>query len=229
MNFLTLLLPVLLIAAVFIGLVMLRRRLFEGEKSQAPIPIPDLDVARAAAPKVVSATPPAAAPGRAVAAPERPSLTPARLYPRRALSDIEMSVFSRLLKALPGYVVLPKMTYDHFLEAKDGSPSENTSLQNRAAGHLADFLVCDKKLYVLLVCQIEDGTQVPARIQERERMLQKAGLRLLRWNVAQPPDPAKVLNMVQTLAKVKAGTRGTSAGVSSVSGSGGTRKTANRD
>jgi hypothetical protein len=213
LNVLTLLLPVLLIAALFAGVVMLRRRLFEDEKSQAPIPIPDLGVAKAATPKVASVVPPAAGPESAAAVPEQPSLTPSRLYPRRALTDVEMSVFSRLLKALPGYVVLPKITYDHFLEARDGSLSENTSLRNRAAGHLADFLVCDKKLYVLLVCQIEDGTQIPARIQEREKMLQKSGLRLLRWNVAQPPDPATLLNTVETLTRMRDGMRGTSDGV----------------
>lgn len=214
MNFFALLLPVLLIAGLFMGLRILKGRLFdESEPPPAPIPIPDPAVANAQA-KVqatrkttgqVSAAPAPAVLKSPAAAPEAGeiSLSPARLYPRRTLSDLQMSVFSRLIKALPGYVVLPKITYDHFLEARDGSPSENTSLQKRAAGHLADFLVCDRKLHVLLVCQIEDGTQVPARIQEREKMLQKSGLRLLRWNVEQPPDPAAILNMVQALQKMK--------------------------
>lgn len=200
MNFITLLLPILLIAGLFVGLAVLKRRLFNDEAPPAPIPIPDLEAAKAPPPK----TAPVAAPApKEPAESERPSLSPARLYPRRALSDVEMLIFSRLLKALPGYVVLPKITYDHFLEARDGSPSENTSLRNRAAGHLADFLICDKRLYVLLVCQIEDGAQVPARIQERERMLHKSGLRLLRWNVAQPPDPVTLLNTVETLARMR--------------------------
>lgn len=113
-----------------------------------------------------------------------------------------MSVFGHLLRALPGYVVLPKITYDHFLEARDGSPSENTSLQNRAARQLADFVICDKKLRVLLVCQIEDGTHLPARMQERQKMLDKTGLRMLRWQIEQPPDPSKLLKTVQTLEKL---------------------------
>lgn len=130
------------------------------------------------------------------------SLTPARLYPAPLLQPAHKTIFSRLLKALPGYVVLPAIPYDQFLEARDGTASENTSLQNRAAQQRADFVVCDKKLNVLLVCQVEDGTHLPARILEREKMLQRAGLRLLRWKIDQPPDPARLLNTVQTLEKL---------------------------
>ena len=209
MDFLTLLLPLLLIAGLFAGLVMLRRHLFDEQQSPAPIPIPDLPPADRQAkenrPAPASAPIPAQARDRPEPATDNGiSLSPARLYPGRVLTAEQMSVFSRLLKALPGYVVLPKITYDHFLEARDGSPTENTSLQNRAAQHLADFVICNNKLYVLLVCQLEDGSQSPARIQEREKMLQKAGLRLLRWKIDQPPDPAKLLNTVQTLEKMKA-------------------------
>lgn len=189
----------LLIAGLFVGLAMLKRRMFGEASTPAPIPTPDLAAVKAATPPAAPASEPAGAANAGDL-----SLSPARLYPRRTLNDTQMSVFSRLLKALPGYVVLPKITYDHFLEARDGSPSENTSLQNRAAAHLADFLVCDRKLHALLVCQLEDGTQVPARIQEREKMLQRSGLRLLRWKVDQPPDAAALLNMVQTLEKMKA-------------------------
>jgi len=133
---------------------------------------------------------------------DAPSLSPARLYPTPVLSSTHKRVFSRLLQALPGYAVLPLITYDRFLEAHDGTPSENTSLHNRAGQQLADFVICDRKLNVLLVCQVEDGTHLPARTQEREKMLQKAGLRLLRWNVDQPPDAAKLLNTVQTLERL---------------------------
>lgn len=232
MDFFALLLPVLLIIGMFAGLVILKRRLFGDEPDHAPIPIPDIGAARAesgAAPAkrptaatarapepAVSPRPePAASPGPAGrpettaavagAASDDISLTPARLYPCRLLQSEHKAIFSRLLKALPGYVVLPRIAYDQFLEARDGTPSENTSLQNRAGRQLADFVVCDRKLNVLLVCQIEDGSQLPARIEEREKMLRKAGLRLLRWHTDRPPDPAKLLNTVQTLEKLKTG------------------------
>lgn len=136
------------------------------------------------------------------------NLSPARLYRRPPLDAAHAAVFAHLLKSLPGYVVLPKITYDHFLEARDGSPSENTSLEKRAGQQLADFVVCDKKLRVLLVCQVEDGTHLPARTEERRKMLEKAGLRLLRWSSKQPPDPAKLLKTVQTLEKLGASGNG---------------------
>ncbi|MGA8259197.1 MAG: DUF2726 domain-containing protein [Arenicellales bacterium] len=211
LNFFALLLPVLLVGGLYAGLAVLKRRFFNAEKSEGRAAPPDPALLLAAVQKspVAANSPPVPdrrSSGRE-AGDEELSLAPARLYPRRTLSDVQMRVFSTLLKALPGYVVLPKITYDHFLEARDGSPSENTSLQNRAARHLADFLVCDKKLHVLLVCEIDDGTQVPARIQEREKMLQKSGLRLLRWNLDQAPEPAAVLRTVQTLEKARAEAR----------------------
>lgn len=205
MDFFTLLLPIVLIVGLIFGLVLLRRHLFSEQSTPAPIPIPEPRVDGSGKTEQPEATAPspieygAAAPGD-----NELSLSPARLYPRRLMTSDQRAVFSRLLKSLPGYVVLPKITYDHFLEARDGSASENTSLQNRAAQHPADFVICDRRLNVLLVCQVEDGTHVPARIQERERMLQKAGLRLLRWNVEQPPDPATLLNMVRTLERMQA-------------------------
>jgi hypothetical protein len=136
------------------------------------------------------------------------SLSPARLYPTPVLQRDYKAMYSHLLKALPGYVVLPGLHYDEFLEARDGTPSENTSLQNRAGRQRADFVICDRKLRVLLVCQVDDGSEVPARIQEREKMLQKAGLRLLRWNTEQPPDADKLLNTVRTLERMKTGEAG---------------------
>ena len=221
MNFFALLLPVLLVGGLYAGLALLKRRLFNDEKAPGRAAVVDpalllsaLDKSPTAAKSVVARK--NATPEKGPAVPIRPrageteggaeklSLAPARLHPRRALSDAQMRVFSMLLKALPGYVVLPRITYDHFLEARDGSPSENNSLQSRAARHIADFLICDKKLHVLLVCEIDDGSQVPARIQERERMLQKSGLRLLRWNLDQPPDPAALVRTVQTLEKSRA-------------------------
>lgn len=225
MDYIALLLPILLIIGMFAGLVILKRRLFDDEPSQAPLPIPDMQSGGSSARNAASAPRAAPRPVPIPAAPLREppapaadaadgstgaedtvlSLTPARLYPVPLLPPAHKTIFSRLLKALPGYVVLPSIAYDQFLEARDGTASENTSLQNRAGQQRADLLVCDKKLNVLLVCQIEDGTHLPARIQEREKMLQRAGLRLLRWKIDQPPDPARLLNTVQTLEKLNTG------------------------
>lgn len=236
MDYITLLLPLLLIIALFAGLVILKRRMFDDEPTQAPIPIPDIATGVQGAGQTRTAPTPAAGsrqgpgPRPVPAAPLRTapayagmpaadaggdangiSLSPARLYPEPVLRSAHRAIFSRLIKALPGYVVLPRIAYDQFLEARDGTPSENTSLQTRAGQQLADFVVCDRKLNPLLVCQVEDGTVLPARIQEREKMLQRAGLRLLRWNADTPPDPAKLLNTVQTLEKL--GTRAVKASV----------------
>lgn len=216
MDFLTLLLPILLIIGLFAALVILKRRLFSDQPTQAPIPFPDIAVKDGAARQ--SAPNPAPVPAVNAGPPVRPvdvtpapaevessevSLTPARLYPGPVLPSAKKAIFSRLSQSLPDYVVLPGISYDQFLEARDGTPSENTSLQNRAGQQRADFVICDKKLNVLLVCQLEDGTVLPARIREREKMLNKAGIRLLRWNIDQPPDPTKLLNTVQTLEKLK--------------------------
>ncbi|HSH42724.1 MAG TPA: DUF2726 domain-containing protein [Arenicellales bacterium] len=227
MDYFALLLPVLLIIGLFAGLVILKRRLFSDEPDPAPIPMPELNPAGAtgadsakrhldpprrqspspATPATPNEPVPAPVPvprtGGAEAAESGVSLTPARLYPRRLLESGHKRIYSILLKALPGYVILPRITYDQFLEARDGTPSENTSLQNRAAQQLADFVVCDRKLNVLLVCQVEDGRLLPARIQEREKMLHKAGLRLLRWKVDAPPDASSLLNTIRTLEKLR--------------------------
>jgi hypothetical protein len=226
MDYFALLLPALLIVGMFAGLVILKRRLFSDEPDPAPIPIPEINSAGTAgteptaktpapsSPAPVSAPTPVPAPapapntGRAAAADPGVSMTPSRLYPRRLLEAEHKRIYSLLLKALPGYVILPRITYDQFLEARDGTPSENTSLQNRAAQQLADFVVCDRKLNVLLVCQVEDGSLLPARIQEREKMLQKAGLRLLRWKVDAPPDASGLRNTIQTLEKLRSAENG---------------------
>lgn len=212
MNYFALLLPVLLIIGLIIGLVILKRRLFDEDKAPVPIPLPvqQAMISKTGAPEHAPSREPQVGSGD-----EGLSLSPARLYSRALLHPQQTAVFARLLKALPGYVVLPKITYDHFLEARDGTVSENTSLQNRAAQQLADFVICDKKLRVLLVCQIEDGTHLPARVQERQKMLEKAGLRLLRWNLNQPPDPGKLLRTIQTLETMGSRGNGTASNRSS--------------
>jgi len=200
MDYTTLLLPLLIIVALLAGLAVLKRRLFDNDPPAPPppLPVPDAQTGRPEAPRASPAAPPRGGNGAGVDV----SLSPARLYPARLLPDTHVQVFSRLLKSLPGYVVLPRITYDHFLEARDGTSAENTSLRNRAAGHLADFLVCDRKLNPLLVCQVDDGRELPARIQEREKMLAKAGLRLLRWKPSTPPEPAALLGTVQAIEKL---------------------------
>jgi len=193
LDYFALLFPMLIIAALLVALLLFKRRLFDEGEPPAPIPLP-ADLIPRTAEGDRSAPNPAAGSSRGEI-----KLTPARLYPCRPLNDIEKSVFASLLKALPGYVVLPKISYGEFLEARDGSVSENTSLRKRAAGHRADFIICDKKLRVLLVCQIDDGRLLPARIKERDTMLQKSGLRLLRWRTAEPPDTQALLAAVRKL------------------------------
>lgn len=113
---------------------------------------------------------------------------------RRPLSEPEQVLYYRLCQALPGHLVLAQVGLSRFLAVKKGH--DPRAWHNRINRMSIDFLVCNKDASVVAAIELDDATHPrPDRIsadEKKERALEAAGVRLMRWNVDAMPDEAAI-------------------------------------
>ena len=113
---------------------------------------------------------------------------------RRPLSEPEQVLYYRLCHALPDHLVLAQVGLSRFLTVKKGH--DPRSWHNRINRMCVDFLVCNKDASVIAAIELDDAShQRPDRVsadEKKERALDAAGVRLLRWSVDAMPDEAAI-------------------------------------
>ena len=125
------------------------------------------------------------------------STLPAGRWPfslRRPLSEPEQVLYYRLCQALPDHLVLAQVGLSRFLAVKKGH--DPRTWHNRINRMSVDFLVCNKDASVIAAIELDDAShQRPDRVsadERKERALDAAGVRLLRWSVDAMPDEAAI-------------------------------------
>lgn len=115
-------------------------------------------------------------------------------YSKKPLSDVELLLYHRLVKALPGFVLLAQVQLSRILGVKRGFNFHQWN--NRINRMSVDFLVCLKDGRVVAVIELDDSSHERASRQEadakKEKALSAAGILLVRWHVRSLPDEAAI-------------------------------------
>jgi hypothetical protein len=117
----------------------------------------------------------------------------------RVLTHPERRAYSMLTNALPDYMVLAQVPVSRFIRV----PTRNsyTEWMRRVGQLCADLVVCDKGAQVIAVVEIRrpaprEGDRSRRRHERMDRVLRKAGIRVLEWNEEALPHPDTVREQV---------------------------------
>lgn len=107
---------------------------------------------------------------------------------RRLMSPNEEEFFGRLVDALPECFVFPQVSMIALIEA--ASPDKRIAHRDRlrVAQQRVDYVICNKKLAVVMVVELDDRTHSAAKDQLRDQRLKQAGIRTVRFQSKNKPD-----------------------------------------
>lgn len=109
---------------------------------------------------------------------------------RKPMSVPEQVLYFRLLEALPEHIVLAQVQLSRFLGVKRGHSVQ--AWQNRINRLSVDFLILKKDATVVAAIELDDKTHQRsdrrAADARKDRALADAGVKLVRWNVAEMPS-----------------------------------------
>jgi len=126
-------------------------------------------------------------------------------YEKKPLTPVEQSLYYKLEKALPEYVILSQVSLSRFIGVKEGA--NYMEWLNKINRMTVDFLVCKKDFSIVAAVELDDSSHNSERRQEaddkKNKALQSAGIRIIRWNVKNVPDTNKIREeIIQTDPKI---------------------------
>lgn len=115
-------------------------------------------------------------------------------YAKKPLTQPEQVLYHRLVSALPDHIVLAQVQLSRILGVKQGNNFHEWN--NRINRMSLDFVVCNKDASVIAVIELDDKTHEKATRREadekKDKALESAGVRLVRWKVNALPDEAAI-------------------------------------
>lgn len=125
--------------------------------------------------------------------------------PTRLLTQAERRALATLLQALPKHTVLAQVPLARFIRV----PTRNsyTEWMRRVGQVCADFLICDASSQVVAVVELrrppgQDSERTRKRHARMDRVLQKAGIRVVVWNEEALPHAEAVQDQVLPAARM---------------------------
>lgn len=113
-------------------------------------------------------------------------------YAKKAMSAPEQILYFRLVRSLPEHVILAQVGLSRLLGVKRGY--KFTEWNNRINRMSADFVVCAKDSSVIAVIELDDVShereQNRMNDAKKDKALDAAGIRVVRWHVRSMPDEA---------------------------------------
>jgi very-short-patch-repair endonuclease len=115
-------------------------------------------------------------------------------YAKKPLSNPEQVLYFRLCKALPEHIVLAQVALSRMLGVNKGS---NFGMWfNRINRMSADFVLCSKDSTIVAVIELDDASHKKANREaadaKKDKALESAGIRIVRWQVNAIPDEAAI-------------------------------------
>ena len=109
------------------------------------------------------------------------------------LSANEREFYNRLLEALPDSRVLTQVALGALLLPNVGKSSK-AYYRARASfsQKIADFVICNKDMSVIAVIELDDRTHNTDRDSKRDRMLEQAGYKVIRWESKRKPTVEQI-------------------------------------
>ena len=109
---------------------------------------------------------------------------------RQVISESEQTVYWRLLKVAPEFIVLAQVALSSLVSVKRGAQRRKSHF-NKFAQKSADFVLCRKDGSVFAVIEIDDKTHSLVKRAEADRtkdkILEAAGIPILRWSASPLP------------------------------------------
>lgn len=132
------------------------------------------------------------------------SRTPARwpFFAKRLLSEPEQVLFHRLVRALPGHLVLAQVHVSRVLGVRKGSDAFEWN--KRIAWMSYDYVVCTEDATPVAVVELDDkshsGKQRIAADARKNKATADAGLPLIRWHVRSIPTEDEIRQTLERVA-----------------------------
>jgi hypothetical protein len=122
---------------------------------------------------------------------EAPS--PGHLYKSKPLlSANEKEFFNRLSQALPDCHVLTQVAFGALLQPAGNNKKEYYSARGSFSQKIADYVICNKEMFVLAVVELDDRTHQKDKDAKRDAMLEQAGYKVIRWNSKNKPTAEQI-------------------------------------
>jgi very-short-patch-repair endonuclease len=120
--------------------------------------------------------------------------SPWPFYAKKVLSNPEQILYFRLCKAFPEYIVLAQVALSRMLGVNKGNNFGQWF--NRINRLSADFVLCSKDSTIVAVIELDDSSHTKTTRQiadtKKDKALQSAGIRIMRWKVNSIPDEATI-------------------------------------
>lgn len=118
------------------------------------------------------------------------------------LTGNEREFFSRLRQALPGRVVLVQVSLAALIQPTATRGSKRHLMDfRRISQKRADFVVCDTKMNVLAVVELDDRTHNYAQDAIRDSYLASAGIRTIRYESKNKPSKEAIAAQFASLSE----------------------------
>ena len=133
---------------------------------------------------------------------EKEPTGPWPLYAKKILTQPEQVLYHRLVKALPNHDIFAQVQLSRALGVKKGFSFHEWN--NRINRMSLDFVVCTKDSSVVTAIELDDSThERKDRIDadnKKQKALDAAGIRLVRWNVKNLPDEITIIGILAKTA-----------------------------
>lgn len=121
-------------------------------------------------------------------------------FPKRPLSEVEQTLYHRLVAVLPEHIILAQVQLSQLLGVRKGYNFQEW--YNRINRLSVDFVVCANDASVIAVIELDDGNrdrgERQAADQRAHKALASANIRLLRWQTWTLPDEAEIRRQLLT-------------------------------
>lgn len=123
-------------------------------------------------------------------------------YSKKPLSEPELILYHRLIKAMPDNIILAQVQLSRVLGVKKGF--NNNEWNNKINRMSLDFLICNNDSSIIAAIELDDKShEKENRIKadtKKNKALEAANIKLIRLNVKSMPDETKIKEL---LGKVK--------------------------
>lgn len=138
--------------------------------------------------------------------------SPGQYEAGQLMTENELEFFGRLVAALPQHYVFPQVAMSALLKPASGSTATRNRDRLRIAQQRIDYVICDRRCDVVAVVELDDRTHQRAKDQLRDRRVQQAGIRTLRFDSRAKPSADAIRSAIlpaaaQATSPVEAGSR----------------------
>lgn len=119
-----------------------------------------------------------------------------KIIAKPILTENETEFFYRLQRALPDYHIFPQVALGAILDAS-GNGNARMATRGYFSQKIADYVVCEKNtMKILAIVELDDKTHNHKKDARRDKMLDSAGYRTIRYYSKRKPSEAEITKSI---------------------------------